>query len=490
MFSINRRQIIQGLGILAGVSMAEITDSSTSLPKKVYYVAPWGKDQNPGTFEQPWHTIQKAAETLTASEKVYIRGGTYSISQPIYPQHSGKENQWIIYAGYPGETVIIDAKEIRVGPPVGEPPFPHDQGAFQIENKHHILIKNLTIRNSHSGGFNVRRSHHIDFYNNTTINTFSSGIKIGRGCYQHKVLGNTIINANTHEMRIYPASKPNRTEGPHEALTIGSVNDFEVAYNEVCYCAKEGIDCKGTPTKGKVHHNYVHHCARQGLYADAWRDVLKDIEFFENVVHNCECGIAISAENGPRIDSINIHHNLVFNNRATGIFLSRWGKDLFKSNIEIYNNTIHHNGYGLKNTSDPYWLTGGIYLYSTNVENIMIKNNIVSDNAWFQIGYSGKFKSDDFRNKNIQIKSNLIFDNNNVSYPIYLEEWAKDYVDATKGEDFLENDPLFENSRIANFYLQSLSPALKGNLGCFAFNTTKNFWWSVNFPPQFIHSSE
>ncbi|MDY7022394.1 MAG: right-handed parallel beta-helix repeat-containing protein [Cyanobacteriota bacterium] len=491
LFSINRRQFLQALGILTGVSLAKVTYSSTATEKRIYYVSSSGQDSNPGTFEQPWKTIQKAAETLVAGDTVYIREGTYTITQQIVPRNSGTENQWIIYAGYPGETVIIDADNVFVGPPIGTPPFPRDQGAFQIQGKHHILIKNLTLKNSHNGGFVVRESHHIDFYNNTTINTFSSGILIGRGCYQHKVFGNTVINANTNEMRIeHPGYPYQKSTGPHEGITMGSVEDFEVAYNQVCYCAKEGIDCKGTAKRGKVHHNYVHHCRRQGLYADSWQDVLEDIEFFENIVHDCEAGVAIAAEDGPKINSIQIHHNLIFNNRATGIFLARWGKDKLKTNIQIYNNTIHHNGYGLKNTPEPYWLTGGLYFYTTNLENVRVENNIFSDNAWFQIGYSSEFKPDDFQQKNIQILSNLIFDNNTVTYPVFLEEWAKDRVYATKGEDFLEADPLFEDPRNVNFYLQTASPAAQRNLGSFAANTTKDFWWTVNFPPQFTHPSE
>ncbi len=65
-----------------------------------------------------------------------------------------------------------------------------------------------------------------------------------------------------------------------------------------------------------------------------------------------------------------------------------------------------------------------------------------------------------------------------------------DQVYATKGEDFIEADPLFENTMNANFYLQSSSPAAQNNFGAFAGNATKNFWWSVNFPPQFTHPSE
>lgn len=456
---------------------------------KIYSVSPTGNDNNSGTLDQPWATLQKAANTLKAGDKVYIRGGKYKINQPIRPQFSGLPNQWIIYAGYPEEQVIIDADDIFVEPPTGSPPYAHDQGAFLIIDKSYILIQNLTVMNSHNAGFTVRNSHHINFYNNTTINTFSSGIAIWNNCYEHQVIGNTVINANRLNLRIQHPNVPPRRQAPHEAITLAGVKNFEVAYNLVCYSEKEGIDCKETCVNGRVHHNYTHHLRRQGLYADSWFGVLENIEFDHNIVEECETGIAISAENGPRIENIKVHHNLVYNNRASGIFISRWGKDRLKKNIQIYNNTIVLNGYGVVDKPQPYWLTGGIYLYSTQVEDLVIENNILSENKYFQIGFSRDFQENDFTLKNIKIDNNLIFQSQVVTYPVYLEEWTKDYVYSTKGNNFIEANPNFQDPFSANSYLQPNSPAItEGNppyLGAFPPEPEKTFWWLVDFPPQF-----
>jgi hypothetical protein len=47
------------------------------VPDGDYYVAPWGDDTNPGTFEEPWSTWQKAFETAKPGNVVYFRGGVY-----------------------------------------------------------------------------------------------------------------------------------------------------------------------------------------------------------------------------------------------------------------------------------------------------------------------------------------------------------------------------------------------------------------------------
>ena len=490
-FWTHRRRFLQVAGTSAIASIFFDRQSrameSENHPQNVYYVAPQGRDSNPGTLDRPWATIQKAADTLEAGQTVYIRGGTYAISEQIRPRNMGRPDRWITYRAYPGEIATIDAQNLYVEPPEGEPPFPHDQGAFQIEGTAYVRIQNLTLKNSHSAGFTVRNSNHIQFYNNTTINTYSSGIAVWTNCAHCKIMGNTIVNANTLEMRINWEGYPHQKNvGPHEAITLGGAIDFEVAYNHICYCQKEGIDCKETCARGIVHHNYTHHLRRQGLYVDSYFGLLEDIEVYDNVVSDCETGIAVSAEDGPLADNIRIHHNLVYNNRATGIFLSRWGKDRRRTNIQIYNNTVDRNGYG---KGEPtYWLTGGLYLYTTNLENVEIFNNIFSQNKSFQIGYSGDYNGD-LRSRKINIENNLIYQTETVTYPVRLEEWAKDDVYSTNGENAIEGDPLYKTPSLGNFLLQNNSPAIgmgmgaNSDLGAFTATAEQDFWWLANFPP-------
>ncbi len=54
-----------------------------------YYVSPTGNDLNPGTLDQPFATIQKAANVATEGSTIYIRGGVYNqkfVSLILVPQ--------------------------------------------------------------------------------------------------------------------------------------------------------------------------------------------------------------------------------------------------------------------------------------------------------------------------------------------------------------------------------------------------------------------
>ncbi|GAB1469207.1 hypothetical protein MASR2M66_00830 [Chloroflexota bacterium] len=80
----------------------------TFLPKNIRYVSMTGNDANPGTLEQPWKTMQKAMETITAGDLVYIRKGQYDGLQGGWVfQNSGTQAQPIALTNYPGEQVIL-----------------------------------------------------------------------------------------------------------------------------------------------------------------------------------------------------------------------------------------------------------------------------------------------------------------------------------------------------------------------------------------------
>jgi hypothetical protein len=220
-------------------------------------------------------------------------------------------------------------------------------------------------------------------------------------------------------------------------------------------------------------------------------------------------GMAISVEGGKLANDIRIHHNLFYDNLGTGILFGRWGGDGLRKNIRIYNNTLYHNGYGNPNAGeDYYWITGGLYLFSSNLQGVDIKNNIFSDNQGFQIGYSDRYLKNAqnidsvFQEKNIRIEYNLLFDKNKISYPIYVgwapDDYAKVYQ--AKGHHLIEKAPSFINPELGNFYLNRNSPAIdngsaekmyldldgtRNDIGAFYSQAKQRFWWKTNFPPRF-----
>ncbi len=452
------------------------TDQS---PTRIYHVSPAGDDANPGTLELPWRTVNKAALTARAGDTVLIRGGKYNLIERIRVMHSGAPDAWITFKGYPGEFAVIDAFDINVGSPGIGQQFPHDDGAFQIEGVSHIRVENLHVQNSRGAGITVRDSSHVDIIGNHIDNTYSSGISVwdtnhdALGTAYIRVLSNTVTRANTFAM--LPKGYSAQTEAPHEAISIGGATDFEVAWNHVRDVNKEGIDVKEVSRRGVVHHNLVERAGRQGLYVDAWFGDLEDVEIYENVVRNCQgAGFAISVEGGRALRRVRFHHNLLHNNAGTGILFGRWGGDGPRSEIHIYNNTVHRNGHGPRSHTGYFWITGGLYLYSANLSDIHVYDNIFSENRGFQIGYSEhwlKIDSDGQRAlalRNIRITRNVIYTTESVESPLRNIGWGpNDYADIyiTAGEAAIQANPRYVDAAGGNFALQADSPARPGKNG-------------------------
>lgn len=82
-----------------------------------FYVAPNGRDDNPGNKGRPFATLQRArdevrkriAAGLTTNVIVWIRGGTYTLRDTLVfgPQDSGTDQYSITYQAAPGEEPIL-----------------------------------------------------------------------------------------------------------------------------------------------------------------------------------------------------------------------------------------------------------------------------------------------------------------------------------------------------------------------------------------------
>ena len=90
-----------------GTSAAAIFTIDGSIPENVSFVAPHGSDTNPGTFAEPYLTIQKCATTVSSGAICAIRAGTYR--ETVTP------NSGITITSYDGEPVIVDGSDPVTG---------------------------------------------------------------------------------------------------------------------------------------------------------------------------------------------------------------------------------------------------------------------------------------------------------------------------------------------------------------------------------------
>jgi len=384
---------------------------------QTYYVdATKGNDSNPGTEDQPWLTVQKAADVAQAGDTVYIREGIYN--EKVTIQNSGSADNYITFASYPGETATIDGNGLEVGT---------NWGVFNVWGKSHIKISGLKVINSVDFGIKADYSTNVVIEGNYTRDTYASGIA---GWYTTGIVidGNTVVNARC----------VSQEEGGHEeGISLGSATNFQISNNEVYYEGIEGyfggigICVKEPGGNGTIYGNYAHDIVNDaGIHMDGWQGTLSDVEVYNNRVDNCVNGIVVGEGVGA-LRNVKIYNNVLSRLGWCGITIhARIGEQL-RENISILNNTIYES-------------TGsngaGIYIQSTNVKDILIRNNIVA----FGPKYVGQIRATSM--ENVTADHNLIY--GSVSFP---DEEVPGSIEA---------DPEFLNALENVFHLSSSSPAI------------------------------
>ncbi|MBE0653630.1 MAG: right-handed parallel beta-helix repeat-containing protein, partial [Bacteroidales bacterium] len=117
------------------ILLIALIQTSTLLAKE-FHVSKNGKDNNPGTFEAPFFSIQKAASVAQPGDIINVHEGVYR--ERINPPVGGtSDNNRITYQAADGENVIIKGSEI-------------------VKNWEYIMHDTwkVTLSNSYFGDFN------------------------------------------------------------------------------------------------------------------------------------------------------------------------------------------------------------------------------------------------------------------------------------------------------------------------------------------------
>jgi hypothetical protein len=153
---------------------------------KTWYVAPQGDDAHPGTFSEPFRTIQKGVDAAAAGDTVWVRQGVYRESVRI--ERSGKEGRPMVLRNYPGEEPVVEVDSLAVGRGQGK------GFLLQAAQGHQVpvgwtVIEGFEIRGAHDG-IKMYNAHSVVLRNNRILEARNQGI-LGNG-YQILIEGNTI----------------------------------------------------------------------------------------------------------------------------------------------------------------------------------------------------------------------------------------------------------------------------------------------------------
>jgi hypothetical protein len=336
---------------------------------------------------------------------------------------------------YPGHSPVIVGKGKIAGGRVGSGIDDKNlKGQFEIDEKSWIVVSGLKIMHSTSAGIYLRNSSYITVQYNHTYNTFDSGIGTLR-------CNNIIIDSNEVELACMGGST-----AAQECLTISITDHFIVSNNHVHHGWMEGIDAKNGSSNGKIFGNHVHNQLRLGIYVDSWNKHTYNIDVFQNLVHdNYANGFAVAAERAGLVENVRIFNNISYHNSGMGITIAGWngGWDHPMKNIQVINNTFCNNGWGHRTE-----YAGGIEIANPQAEDVVIRNNICSQNTTFQI-----VVREGVPEEHLTIDHNLIDGFKGHEGEIYGEN-------AVIGESMFIHDFDRNSPREADYHLQPGSPAI------------------------------
>jgi len=453
-------------GTTPGADAGVVPQSVTCDPSSgdTYYVSPTGSDTGAGSSDDPWASLARGAAALAPGDTLYLREGVYQ--EPLVITTSGTAQAPILIASDPmGGKAEVNGQGVSLD----------EDGLISILGASHIKLCSLTVRSSPNHGVSVQdsdeaRPEHVAVVgvsvfdsgnagiyvedaddvvieNNTTRETVTSGIGVW---YSNNVAvrDNEIVNARNDDEK-----------GHEEWISIAGVCDFEVASNELYmdhpdFEGHSGIDAKESSCRGSIHHNYIHDFPGYGgqIYLDAWEagldgtGTLNNIDVYANRLETAG-GITVGSEQGGTVEHIRIFNNILHNPWSSGIAVSDHnagnGGDGPKRDIHIYNNTI----WGSRNHG-----TSAIYLLSSNIESVVVQNNIIVMDPQRVVGLITAGSQ--------AVLAGLTVDHNLVFGPTECSNDYPDCVEVSGWEGNTTADPLVVDGPGGDVHLQANSPAI------------------------------
>ena len=221
------------------------------------YVAPDGNDDNAGTLDAPFASLDKALSVVVAGQTIYMRGGVYSPTQTISLTQRGNDvNMYKIWA-YPDEVPVLDFS----GSPAGARGF--------LVTGAYWHLKELEIQYAQDNAIKIDGSHNI-IENCILHHNQDSGLQIGLGSSSVNPNGsmasyNQVINCDSYR-NFDQATNGSNADGFACKLHAGKGNSFTGC--RAWENADDGWDLFDTDYPVTIDSSWTWHNGDKALFGD------------------------------------------------------------------------------------------------------------------------------------------------------------------------------------------------------------------------------
>lgn len=451
--------LVLALSLLYSTIAKELVITHATTNSITYYVSTTGNDNNPGTIDSPWRTIQKACNSLAPGNTVLVRGGTYN--ERIKVNVSGsKTDGYITIKNYPNEKPIIDGSNLK------------GTGILNLNGQSYVHIEGFEMKNvKETWAYGIYMSNgesFIKIVNNDINNIHCTDPKSSNNGANGIVLFGDDSKRSINNILIQGNYVHDLTTGWNEAISVASNCEYvDIIENRVDNTGNIGIDivgnfgyCKDPSLDQPRYCNAIGNiisnanspnATSYGLYTDGARDVLFD----RNIIFDSQGGIEVGAEERvPRYpaQNITVTNNLVFNNSKHGITIGGYNTSVGTvKNVKLYNNTTINNGGSL-----------GKELNISVVDGLDIRNNIFFKNT------AGTLINNSFDSnytKNLTFKNNIYYsqaNESNASFKLYNTsiKGFTNWINSSNESNSMYINPQFSDKSKLDFTLLDTSPAI------------------------------
>jgi hypothetical protein len=401
------------------------TPSTTAASVSTYFVAPNGDDSNPGTQNQPWRTIQKAANTMVAGNTTIVLAGNYY--ERVFVNQSGISGAPIAYQAQ--GTVTMKGFTVSAD---------------------YITIEGFDItdtENSWSNGWGIFvQGSHCVLENNYIYYATRGGIMLYANEGDDPITSNCVVRGN----RLHRNSQVGVEVQGRNNLIEGNEIWRTIQYHPKWMDPPGWVDADGMKFFGSGHtirRNYIHDIRLDDPenidpHIDCfqtWGDFAgQDIIFEQNYCENLNEGMYAFMLNGTR--NLTIKNNIL---QAYGGVNTGGGGN---SHLTIVNNIF---------ANDLSFQVHPIGIGLENCPNTVVKNNILYNQPSNTISVTGNRSSH-------EIDYNLAYRSDGQPSACYKIDYT--CVNPAPAHDLWDVNPLFVNPSSTDFHLGQGSPAIDAGI--------------------------
>ena len=368
---------------------------------KEYFVSVSGNDRGPGTKEQPFRTMTKAASLAKPGDVVTLRGGIYRELVTLRKNVSGTPGKPIVFRGAPGETALLSA-----GYPITRSwkKTPGYRFIWQSKSPYtvnmlfdsrlitrYLPVDSMELLDRQPGAYLLDRKTG-DLFINTYTGRDPNGLHIvvvpwfggsAQAGFAGGLTGDTALPYSASTKGLYRWNKGILVYGSHlvfenlhfaffpgQAIRINSPASYVTVRNCTVYGGTCGIAFYGTVDHCQILNNKVFRVAGTGIQlAGSGSNCLVK----GNYVENCgPCSPFKEALDGSEGNVFNIAHygsysnTDIIDNTVVSTDYERCGRTLMRNKGAIRKHTTQ--------TGNVFY-GGGVSLYATEDGGALLANN-------------------------------------------------------------------------------------------------------------------